>query len=66
MPIGLLAIISRYYGEKNLDKASEVSQKIIQLLAFAGIFFIILGPEYICIQNSAVPHWNRDIYFQFY
>jgi len=43
MPIGLVAIISRYYGEKRIDKAGEVSQKINQLIIFVSFVFLLLG-----------------------
>jgi len=42
MPIGLVATISRYYGEKNLDKASDTSIKILQLVFIASLFFMVL------------------------
>jgi len=43
MPIGLVAIISRYYGEKNLTQASETSQKVIQLVFFISIILSVCG-----------------------
>jgi len=43
MPIGLVAIISRYYGEKRIDKAEEVSQKINQFIIFISFVFLFLG-----------------------
>lgn len=43
MPIGLVAIISRYYGEKNIDKASETSQKVIQIIFFISIILSVCG-----------------------
>lgn len=41
MPVGLVAVISRYYGEKNLGKASEVSQKIVQFSAMLSLIFLL-------------------------
>jgi len=43
MPIGLLAIISRYYGEKRFDKAEEVAQKINQFIIIVSFVFLFLG-----------------------
>lgn len=43
MPIGLVAVISRFYGEKNLEKASETSQKAIQFIIAISIVFLVLG-----------------------
>jgi putative MATE family efflux protein len=43
MPVGLLAIISRYYGEKKPDRASETSQKVIQVVAFVSLIFMVGG-----------------------
>lgn len=43
MPIGLVAVISRYWGEKRPEKATEVSQKILQLLFFVSIVFAAIG-----------------------
>jgi putative MATE family efflux protein len=43
VPVGLLAIISRYYGEKELDKASETSVKTLQFTILASILFMLIG-----------------------
>jgi len=43
MPIGLVAVISRCFGEKNLEKASEISRKIFQFIAFISIIFVVIG-----------------------
>ncbi|MCP4581370.1 MAG: MATE family efflux transporter [candidate division Zixibacteria bacterium] len=43
MPIGLVAIISRYYGEKRIDKAEDVSQKINQFIILVSFIFLALG-----------------------
>jgi putative MATE family efflux protein len=43
MPVGLLAIVSRLYGEKSLDKASEISQKIVQFTMYAALVFTLIG-----------------------
>jgi putative MATE family efflux protein len=40
MAIGIVAVISRYYGEKNFDKASETSQKVVQFTAILSIVFL--------------------------
>jgi putative MATE family efflux protein len=43
VPVGLVAIISRYHGEKSLAKASETSQKMIQFTVFGSIVFMVIG-----------------------
>ena len=43
MPIGLVAVISRHFGEKNLKKASEISKKIFQFIALISIVFVVIG-----------------------
>ncbi len=43
MPIGLVAVISRYFGEKNLEKASEISKKIFQFIALISLVFVAAG-----------------------
>jgi putative MATE family efflux protein len=43
VPVGLVAIISRYYGEKSLDKASETSQKMLQFTVLASVVFMFVG-----------------------
>jgi len=43
MPVGMLALISRYYGEKRLDKASDVSGKMLSFISFASIIVLIFG-----------------------
>ncbi len=43
MPIGLMAVISRYYGEKRPDKASDTSQKALQFIFLLSIIFTLIG-----------------------
>ena len=43
MPVGLVAVISRYFGEKNLAKASEASQKVSQFMIIVSIVFLLGG-----------------------
>jgi len=43
VPVGLVAVISRYYGEKSLDKSAETSKKMLQFTAIASIVFMFLG-----------------------
>ena len=43
MPIGLVAVISRYFGEKNLEKASETSMKVVQFIALSSFVFVAGG-----------------------
>lgn len=43
MPIGLVAVISRYYGEKNLEKASEIAQKAGQFIIAVSFMFLVPG-----------------------
>jgi putative MATE family efflux protein len=43
VPVGLVAIISRYYGEKSFEKASETSVKMLQFTIVASIVFMFVG-----------------------
>jgi putative MATE family efflux protein len=43
VPVGLVAVISRYYGEKSMAKASETSVKMLQFTVMASILFMFIG-----------------------